>query len=101
MDTLEYNRQAWKRESLNDGEWSVHVSEEIFSAARNGAWQQAPVIAAVGAIVVQSIRTDNSSLTLIHDLQAPSPWRWLLGYGYRLTRKEHGRILAAIERAGG
>ena len=39
MDILEYNRQAWNRESLNDGEWSVPVSEEIISAARNGAWQ--------------------------------------------------------------
>jgi 2-polyprenyl-3-methyl-5-hydroxy-6-metoxy-1,4-benzoquinol methylase len=83
MDILEYNRQAWNRESLNDGEWSVPVSEEIISAARNGAWQvvltplkpvpkswfgnlhgkkvlclasgggqQAPVLAAAGAIVV-------------------------------------------------
>jgi SAM-dependent methyltransferase len=39
MDILEYNRQAWNRESLNDGEWSVPVSEETISAARNGAWQ--------------------------------------------------------------
>ena len=39
MDILEDNRQAWNRESLNDGEWSVPVSEEIISAARNGAWQ--------------------------------------------------------------
>ena len=116
MDILEYNRQAWNRESLNDGEWSVPVSEEIISAARNGAWQvvltplkpvpkswfgnlhgkkvlclasgggqQAPVLAAAGAIVVQGIRTDNSTLTLIHDLHAPSPWCWLLRYGYRLT----------------
>jgi len=83
MDILEYNRQAWNRESLNDSEWSVPVSEEIIGAARNGAWQvvltplkpvpkswfgnlhgkkilclasgggqQAPVLAAAGAVVV-------------------------------------------------
>ena len=38
MDILEHNRQAWNRESSNDGEWSVPVSEEIISAVRNGDW---------------------------------------------------------------
>jgi len=38
MDILEYNRQAWNRQSSAGGEWSTPVSKEVITAARRGQW---------------------------------------------------------------
>lgn len=38
MSILERNRQAWNRESLDDGPWSIPVAGDVIEAARRGEW---------------------------------------------------------------
>lgn len=39
MNVLEYNRQAWNRESTQGSEWSTPVGPEVIRAAREGDWR--------------------------------------------------------------
>ena len=38
MDILKYNREAWDREVGLQNEWTVPVSSEEISKAREGEW---------------------------------------------------------------
>ena len=39
MNILEYNREAWNRQSSAGNEWSTPVSSEVIRAAQDGDWQ--------------------------------------------------------------
>ena len=38
MDVLDYNRQAWNKQVDRKSEWTIPVSAELISAARQGEW---------------------------------------------------------------
>ncbi len=38
MDVIEHNREAWDRESRQNGKWCSPVTPEVIQAARKGSW---------------------------------------------------------------